>query len=61
MVKDTWGTISTAIDAQMTMEEMAKLEEKGGDDWTDEKRAEYERRGRSFQWRGEFRYRRTPS
>lgn len=44
MVKDTWGTISTAIDAQMTMEEMAKLEEKGGDDWTDEKRAEYERK-----------------
>ncbi|KZZ87609.1 Heat shock protein DnaJ [Ascosphaera apis ARSEF 7405] len=33
-----------AIDAQMTMEEMAKLEEKGGEHWTDEKRAEYERR-----------------
>ncbi|KAI5844559.1 X-domain of DnaJ-containing-domain-containing protein [Morchella snyderi] len=44
IVKDTWGTISTAIDAQMTMEEMAKLEEKGGDDWTDEKKAEYERK-----------------
>lgn len=43
-VKDTWSTISTAIDAQLTMEEMAKLEEKGGDDWTDEKKAEYERR-----------------
>lgn len=43
-VKDTWNTISTAIDAQMTMEEMAKLEDKGGDDWTDEKKAEYERR-----------------
>lgn len=28
----------------MTMEEMAKLEEKGGDDWTDEKKAEYERK-----------------
>ena len=43
-VKDTWSTISTAIDAQLTMEEMAKLEEKGGEDWTDEKKAEYERR-----------------
>lgn len=44
MVKETWGTISTAIDAQMTMEEMAKMEEKGGDDWTEEKKMEYERR-----------------
>ncbi|KAL8998243.1 MAG: hypothetical protein Q9169_002647 [Polycauliona sp. 2 TL-2023] len=42
--KDMWNTISTAIDAQMTMEEMAKMEEKGGEDWTDEKKAEYERR-----------------
>ncbi|KAL9597028.1 MAG: hypothetical protein Q9219_005403 [cf. Caloplaca sp. 3 TL-2023] len=42
--KDTWNTISTAIDAQLTMEEMAKMEEKGGEDWTDEKKAEYERR-----------------
>ncbi|MCJ1379923.1 hypothetical protein MMC17_003026 [Xylographa soralifera] len=44
LAKDTWATISTAIDAQMTMEEMAKMEEKGGDDWTDEKKAEYEKR-----------------
>ena len=44
LAKETWTTISTAIDAQMTMEEMAKLEEKGGDDWTDEKKAEYEQR-----------------
>ena len=44
LAKDTWSTISTAIDAQMTMEEMAKMEEKGGEDWTDEKKAEYERR-----------------
>lgn len=44
LAKDTWSTISTAIDAQMTMEEMAKLEEKGGQDWTDEKKAEYEKR-----------------
>lgn len=44
LAKDTWNTISTAIDAQLTMEEMAKMEEKGGEDWTDEKKAEYERR-----------------
>ena len=42
--KETWNTISTAIDAQMTMEEMAKAEEKGGEEWTDEKRAEMERK-----------------
>jgi len=41
--KEIWTTISTAIDAQLTMEEMAKMEEKGGQDWTDEKKAEYER------------------
>ena len=44
LAKDTWSTISTAIDAQMTMEEMAKAEEKGGEDWTDERKAEMERR-----------------
>ena len=44
LAKDTWNTISTAIDAQMTMEEMAKMEEKGGAEWTDEKKAEYERK-----------------
>lgn len=44
IAKETWGTISTAIDAQMTMEEMAKAEEKGGEEWTDEKRAEYEKK-----------------
>ena len=44
LAKETWTTISTAIDAQLTMEEMAKLEEKGGQDWTDEKKAEYERK-----------------
>ena len=44
LAKDTWNTISSAIDAQMTMEEMAKAEERGGEDWTDEKKAEYERR-----------------
>ncbi|KAK3675382.1 DnaJ-like protein [Recurvomyces mirabilis] len=43
-IKDTWGTVSTAISAQMEIEEMAKMEEKGGEDWTDEKRAEYEKR-----------------
>ena len=44
LAKETWTTISTAIDAQVTMEEMAKLEEKGGEDWTDEKKEEYERK-----------------
>lgn len=44
LVKDTWNTISSAIDAQASMEEMAKMEEAGGDEWTEEKKAEYERR-----------------
>jgi len=44
LVKDTWNTISSAIDAQQTMEEMARLEQQGGDEWTDEKKLEYERR-----------------
>ncbi|KAL2163627.1 hypothetical protein VTH06DRAFT_5685 [Thermothelomyces fergusii] len=44
LVKDTWNTISSAIDAQQTMEEMARLEMQGGEDWTDEKKSEYERR-----------------
>lgn len=44
LVKETWNTISSALDAQATMEDMAKMEEKGGDDWTEEKRVEYERR-----------------
>lgn len=44
LVKDTWNTISSAIDAQQTMEEMARLEQQGGEEWTDEKKIEYERR-----------------
>ncbi|KAI0178518.1 DnaJ-domain-containing protein [Hypoxylon sp. FL1284] len=44
LVKETWNTISSAIDAQQTMEEMARMEQAGGDDWTDEKKMEYERR-----------------
>lgn len=44
MLKDTWGTVSSAISAQMEIEEMARAEEKGGEEWTDEKRAEYEKR-----------------
>ncbi|KAJ2895217.1 uncharacterized protein MKZ38_006768 [Zalerion maritima] len=44
MVKDTWNTISSALDAQQTMEEMARAQEKGGDDWTEERQAELERR-----------------
>lgn len=43
MIKDTWNTISSAIDAQNMMTEMAKAEERGGDEWTDSKRAEMER------------------
>ncbi|KAF3342411.1 hypothetical protein VdG2_09371 [Verticillium dahliae VDG2] len=44
LVKETWGTISSAIDAQQTIEEMARMEEQGGDDWSDEQKAEFERR-----------------
>ncbi|KAI1375470.1 DnaJ-domain-containing protein [Hypoxylon crocopeplum] len=44
LVKETWNTISSAIDAQQTMEEMARMEQAGGDEWTDEKKMEYERR-----------------
>lgn len=44
IVKETWNTISSAIDAQQTMEEMSRLEERGGEDWTDEMKMEYERR-----------------
>ena len=44
MVKDTWNTISSAIDAQQSMEEMARMEQEGGEDWTEEKKVEYERR-----------------
>ncbi|KAB8337203.1 hypothetical protein FH972_021505 [Carpinus fangiana] len=43
MAKDIWATVSTAIDAQTSMEAMARAEERGGDDWTDEARAEHER------------------
>ena len=56
LAKETWNTISTALDAQMTLEEMAKMEEKGGEDWTDEKKAEYEKRATgkilAAAWRG---------
>ncbi|KAI0126698.1 X-domain of DnaJ-containing-domain-containing protein [Xylariales sp. AK1849] len=44
LVKETWNTISSALDAQQTMEEMARMEQQGGDDWTDEKKVEFERR-----------------
>lgn len=44
IVKETWNTISSAIDAQQTMEEMSRMEEKGGEEWTDEMKMEYERR-----------------
>ncbi|KAI9894775.1 MAG: hypothetical protein M1814_002132 [Vezdaea aestivalis] len=56
MARDTWNTISSAIDAQGAMTAMAEAEEKGGDDWTTEKKAEYERQvtGKilSAAWRG---------
>lgn len=44
LVKETWSTISSAIDAQQTMEEMSKMEQMGGEDWTEEKKIEFERR-----------------
>ncbi|KAI1077601.1 X-domain of DnaJ-containing-domain-containing protein [Whalleya microplaca] len=44
LVKETWNTISSAIDAQQTMEEMARMEQAGGEEWTDERKMEYERR-----------------
>ena len=56
LVKETWGTVSTAISAQMEIEDMAKMEERGGEDWTDERKIEAERRvtGKSLAaaWRG---------
>ncbi|RKF83293.1 putative domain containing protein [Golovinomyces cichoracearum] len=44
LAKETWTTISSALDAQSTMEEMAKMEQKGGEEWTNEKKVEFERR-----------------
>ncbi|KAG8625156.1 hypothetical protein KVT40_006907 [Elsinoe batatas] len=44
LVKETWGTVSTAISAQMEIEDMAKMEQAGGEEWTDEKKVEAERR-----------------
>ncbi|KAK7202452.1 X-domain of DnaJ-containing-domain-containing protein [Myxozyma melibiosi] len=44
IAKDTWNTISSAIDAQITIQDMTKAEEKGGDHWTEETKAEFERR-----------------
>lgn len=42
VVKDSWNAISSALDAQMTMQEMAKAEEKG-EEWTLEEKMEMER------------------
>ncbi|CAI4219302.1 unnamed protein product [Parascedosporium putredinis] len=44
MIKDTWNTISSALDAQAEMKKAALLEEEAGEDWTDERKAEQERR-----------------
>ncbi|RDW33990.1 X-domain of DnaJ-containing-domain-containing protein [Yarrowia lipolytica] len=41
--KETWNTISAAIEVQGTAKEMAAAEEAGGDDWTDETKAAMER------------------
>ncbi|ANB14509.1 Djp1p [Sugiyamaella lignohabitans] len=43
LAKDTWNTISSALDAQSSLQEMARAEEKGGDEWTEERRVEMER------------------
>lgn len=42
LVKDSWNAISSALDAQMTMQEMAKAEEKG-EEWTMEEKILMER------------------
>lgn len=42
-MKDTFNIISAALEAQGTAEEMAKAEQAGGDDWTDETKAAMER------------------
>ncbi|KAJ4291464.1 DnaJ-like protein [Collariella sp. IMI 366227] len=52
LVKDTWNTISSAIDAQQTMEEMARLEQQGGEDWTDEKRGDRHEEGKESKKKG---------
>lgn len=44
LVRDTWGTVSSAIQAQLEIQDMAKAEERGGEEWTDERKVEYERR-----------------
>lgn len=44
MVKDTWNTISSAMEAQAEMERAARLEEEAGEDWTDERQEEVQRR-----------------
>ncbi|ODV72370.1 Caj1p [Cyberlindnera jadinii NRRL Y-1542] len=41
--KSAWNILSTALDAQNTMEEMAKAQEKG-EEWDDYQRAEFERK-----------------
>jgi hypothetical protein len=42
IVKDTWNTISVAVDAQMTAERMARMEEKGGEEWDEQTKREME-------------------
>lgn len=44
LAKDMWGAMGTALEAQASMEEMARAEERGGEDWSEEKRAEHEKK-----------------
>lgn len=44
VLKETWGTVSTALSAQAEIQDMARMEEKGGEEWTDERKMEAERR-----------------
>ncbi|ODQ66267.1 DnaJ-domain-containing protein [Nadsonia fulvescens var. elongata DSM 6958] len=43
IVKDTWNTMSSALDAQHTMQKLADADSQGGDDWTPERKEELER------------------
>ncbi|KAK9448676.1 X-domain of DnaJ-containing-domain-containing protein [Limtongia smithiae] len=43
IMKDTWNTISSALDAQSQIQDMNKAVEKGGDDLSEEAKAEMER------------------
>jgi hypothetical protein len=44
IIKDTFGAIHMAVSAQMEIENVQRMEEKGGEEWTTEKKAESEKR-----------------